>query len=369
MSNGADDLRIPQGAMEEASTTRPLPRPLARLDAFQQQHRSVAVPLAVYKKFSDDDAGKLASLVSYYAFLSVFPLLIVLATILSRLLAGHPEVATEIVTTAAGSFLSIGSTGTVAPLDVSGLALVVAVVIGLWSGLAVANAMQDAMNTVYEVPKTERGGVVGRVLRSLSLLAIVGVGLPTTAVIQGLAFRAIPGPIPAVAIVVAAMVVNSALIALAFRRSTAAETTWRTVLPGAVIAAIAWSLMQALATSLLTQKVGGAESDYGPFAIVIGLLFWFFLLAQVTIYCAELNVVLAYGLWPRSLKSIARGQAETEADVRAYSHYPMREQQATNMEVTVALAHDDEGAAPTDSTGRPSKSEGTDTPMGTDAPM
>ncbi len=338
----ADDENTQKDSDLAAGSTQPLPGPLPRLDAFQQRHPVAAVPLAVYKKFSDDDAGKLAALISYFAFLSVFPLLIVLATVLSRVLANNPDLANEIVTTAAGSFLSIGATGTVEPLDISGLALVVAIVVGLWGGLAVANAMQDAMDTVYEVPRTQRAGFIWRVLRSITLLLLVGVGLPASTVLQGVASSAISGVIASVLILILVVCINAMLIAAAFRRATVATTSWRGVLPGAVIAAVAWSLMQALATNLLTQRVAGAESNYGAFALVIGLLFWFFLLAQVTIYCAELNVVLAYRLWPRGLKSVVRAEADTEADMRAYEHYVAREQQAVNLKVTVRLAPSEE---------------------------
>lgn len=321
----------------EDSPPDELPRPLARLDRLQQRTPALAIPLAVYKKFSDDEAGKLAALISYYAFLSVFPLLIVLATLLSHVLVGHPDLAAEIVSTAAGSFLSIGATGTIEPLDVSGVALAIAILVGLWGGLAVANAMQDAMNSIYEVPKVRRAGFLPSILRSLSLLVVVGVGLPTTTVLQGLAADAISGPLASIVTLVLALGLNTLLISLAFRWATVAKTSWRGVLPGAVVAAAAWTVMQALATSLLTRQVEGAQADYGAFAIVIGLLFWFFLLAQVTICCAELNVVLTSRLWPRGLKSVLRAQADTEADIRAYAQYPAREQQALNVEVRTSV--------------------------------
>lgn len=323
-------------------TPGPLPAPLAKLDDFQQRHAFAAIPIAVFKKFSDDEAGKLAALISYFAFLSIFPLLIVLATVISRVLGGYPELADEIVNTAAGSFLSIGSTGTVEPLQISGFALAIAVAVSLWAGLAVAHAMQDAMNTVYEVPKTARAGIAGRILRSTTLLLIIGLGLPTTTVLQGIAGRVATGAIAWLVIMILVLILNTGLIAAAFRRSTVAQTSWRGVLPGAIIAAIAWSVMQAFATTLLTQRVEGAQASYGPFAIVIGLLFWFLLLAQVTIYCAELNMVLAYRLWPRGLKSLVQDRADTEADLRAYSHYPKREQQAENIQIDVNLVEGDD---------------------------
>ncbi|MGV1004365.1 MAG: YihY/virulence factor BrkB family protein [Candidatus Nanopelagicales bacterium] len=312
---------------------------LARFDDYQQRHAWIAVPLAVYKKFGEDEAGKLAALISYYAFLSIFPLLIVLATVLTRVLAGNQELADQIIDTAAGSFLSIGSTGQVQPMQVAGWALVVGLLVTLWSGLAVANTMQDAMNTVYAVPKTERAGLPWRLLRSVTLLIIVGIGLPAATILSGLV-AAWFGPLATAAGLLAVVAINTGLIALAFRRATVAETTWRSVLPGAFIAAVAWSLMQSLATSLLTSRVEGAQQTYGSFALVVGLLFWFFTLAQITLYCAELNMVLDHKLWPRSMKAIVESEAETQADVRAVSSYPKREKQAKNVDVQVDVSTD-----------------------------
>ena len=311
---------------------------LDRADDLQQRTPVVAVPLAVAKKFSEDDAGKLAALISYYAFISVFPLLVVLATVLTRVLADRPELAEQVVSTAAGSFLSIGSAGgSVSPVDVSGPALVVSLLVALWSGMGVAHGMQDAANVVHEVPKTERPGFLARLGRSTTLLVIVGVGLPLTTVLQGVAGRAVGGPVAGVVAWLLAWALNTGLICLAFRRATAAVTTWRGELPGAALAALGWSVAQAVATTVLTQRMQGAEATYGSFALVVTLLFWFFTLAQVCLYCMELNLVLGRRLWPRSLRSVLRAGAETSADVRAYTAYPQREKQAHNIEVEVEV--------------------------------
>ena len=325
-----------------------LDQTLQRADDFQQRHRLVAIPLAVWRKFSDDEGGKLASLISYYAFLSIFPLLIVLATVLSHVLVNNPEAADRFVQSAAGSFLSIGSddSGSVRPLNIAGFALVIATVVALWSGLAVANAIQDAANVVYEVPKTERPGLLPRVLRSISLLVIVGIGLPASTALQGLSGRLLPGLASTILGWVLVIAVNTGLLALAFRRATVAKTSWRSLLPGALIAAVAWSILQELGTDLLTRRVEGAQQTYGSFAVVIGILFWFFLLGQITLYCCELNVVLEDRLWPRSLRSILQGEAETEADVEAYKQYPAREKQAHNIEVDVSLTDEDRAREP-----------------------
>jgi len=310
---------------------------LDRLDRFQAAHPAVALPLAVQRKYSEDDGGKLAALISYHGFISVFPLLIVLATVVSRVLANNEELADQVVTTAAGSFLSIGANGDVQPLELSGLALAVALLVALWSGLAVANAIQDAMNVVQAVPRTDRPGFVPRIQRSLILLLIVGLGLPATTVLQGLAGQVVGGALASVVGWLLVLVLNTLLIALAFKRATAVSTDLRTSLPGAAAAAVAWSLAQALGAALLSSRVETATPTYGSFALVIGVLFWLYLLAQITVYCAELNAVLEHRLWPRSVHTFLDQQARTEADERAYASYPQREKQATNMSIEVEV--------------------------------
>lgn len=355
LSNEQQPAERPSRPLDSDAGTRPPSEPsgwtkrlddaLQSADEFQQRHRFVSIPLAVWRKFSDDEGAKLASLISYYAFLSIFPLLIVLATVLSHVLANNPEAADRFVQSAAGSFLSIGSddSGSVRPLNVAGFALVIATLVALWSGLAVANAIQDAANVVYEVPKTERPGLLPRILRSITLLVIVGIGLPASTVLQGLAGRLLPGVFATILGWLLVVAVNTGLLALAFRRATVAQTSWRSLLPGALVAAVAWSILQELGTDLLTRRVEGAQQTYGSFAVVIGILFWFLLLGQITLYCCELNVVLEDRLWPRSLRSILQAKAETKADVEAYKQYPAREKQAHNIEVDVSLTDEDAG--------------------------
>lgn len=310
---------------------------LDRVDRFQAAHPAIGVPIAVHRKYSEDEGGKLAALISYHGFISVFPLLIVLATVVSRVLANNEELAQQFVTTAAGSFLSVGADGDVQPLTLSGFALAVALLVALWSGLAVANAIQDAMNVVQALPRTERPGLVPRIQRSVTLLLIIGLGLPATTVLQGVAGQVVGGPLAAVAGWLLVLMLNTLLIALAFKRATAASTDLRAVLPGAAAAAVAWSLAQALGAALLSQRVESATPTYGSFALVIGVLFWLYLLAQITVYSAELNAVLEHRLWPRSLHTYVDQEARTEADERAYASYPQREKQATNMSIDVSV--------------------------------
>src|SRR6202043_358476 len=93
---------------DTAGTRSAMRRLLAALDKFQQRHRALAFPIAVYRKFSDDQAGSLAALVSYYAFVSTFPLLLVLVTVLGMVLSGSPRLQQDVLNSALSEFPVIG---------------------------------------------------------------------------------------------------------------------------------------------------------------------------------------------------------------------------------------------------------------------
>lgn len=328
---------------EELALVSKLDDLVARLDSYQQRHRWLGFPLAVQAKFGDDEGGKLAALIAYYAFFSVFPLLIVATTILGFVLRDYPQVQRELLDTAFGTFIGGGASGQVHAITGSVVALVAGILIAAWTGLGVGHSMQAAMNTVYSVPRVQWPGLGPRVLRSMFLICVVGGGLTLTTILQGVISSAHildmnPGLPLEVAGVVVGVGLNAGVFMTAFRHSTVRRISWRSVVPGSVAAALAWFVLQKVGTSLLARKIEGAQSTYGTFAVVIGLLFWFYLLAQISMYCAQINLVLTDRLWPRSLRSLLNAEAATNADSRAYRAYATREQRARNASIDIALS-------------------------------
>ncbi len=323
---------------------------LDRIDRFQQRHAWAGFGFAVYKKFGDDQAGNLAALISYYAFFSIFPLLLALVTVLGYVLAGNPSLEHQVFSSALGSFPIIGQNNQLHPLTGNPFALVVGVVLAIWSGLGVANQAQTAFNEVWNIPRTERPGFLPRIRRSGELVVVVGGGLILSTLVQGaLSGSSIYGLNLGIGVVILGGVVGVALdtglLLLAFRRGTALELSWRSVLPGAVVGGVGIFVLQKVGTGLVNQRVSGAQSTYGTFAVVIGLLGWFFLLSQLTLYCAEINVVAARRLWPRGLRTLT-GVATTDADRRAYLAYPQQERQVHNTEVQVTMTDPDQTRDP-----------------------
>lgn len=323
-----------------------------RVDRFQRCQGWVGFPFAVAVKFLEDQAGKLAALTAYHAFLSIFPLLLVLTTILGFVLGGDPELTKKVMSSALGQFPIIGERSSPRPLTGSPFALVIGLALAMWSGTSVARTMQTAANIVHLVPHIQRPGLLPRVARSIELVGIAGVGLIMTTLLHGLVsvsshYGVHVGASGTVLVALLAIGVNFLLFSYLFRRVTVRRLRTRDVLPGAALAAVAWSAMQKLGTHLVATKVQGAEGTYGIFAVVIGLLFWCFVLALITMLCMEINVVAAQRLWPRGLGSLS-GIADTRADARAYISYIHRGQRAHNITITTHITSAEHTLAPSD---------------------
>ncbi|MBV9314057.1 MAG: YihY/virulence factor BrkB family protein [Pseudonocardia sp.] len=319
---------------------------MAWVDAFQQRHAWLALPFAVYRKFADDQAGNLAALIAYYAFFSVFPLLLVLTTILGYVLAGNPALEQRVFSTALGQFPIIGQRDAAQPLTGNPAGLVIGLVLAIWSGLGVAQMAQQAFNRIHGVPRADWPGFLLRLVRSLEVVIIGGLGLTITTLIQGAVSDAEVyglrlGVVGAVVGALIGVVLNAGLFTYLFQRLTVRSLSWREVIVGAAIAAIAWFMLQKIGFSLVNREVRGATRTYGTFAVVIGLLFWFHLLSQITLYCAELNIVLIQRLWPRSLISMIEARAASAADRRAYQSYPKLERQVHNVRVQTQVTDQD----------------------------
>jgi YihY family inner membrane protein len=306
------------------------------VDTLQQRHAWLAVPVAVWKKFGDDQAGNLAALIAYYSFVAIFPLLLVLVTVLDLVLKNDPGLQHRLLNSALSQYPVIGpQLGHIGPLSATGLPLVVGLLGTFFGARGVAAAIQNALNAVWEIPIARRPGFPWSWLRSFGLMVVIGLGLVFTTFLStsasGGAARVLPGPGAEVAAVAVSLVVSVGVFWLAFRLGTAKEIGWRQLRPGAVIAGVIWQILQSVGGYFISHQLAHASPVYGTFAVVIGLLAWLYLEAELTLYAVEINVVTAYRLWPRSIAP----PPYTEQDRQAFQLYAQVEERSKDMDIVV----------------------------------
>jgi membrane protein len=302
-------------------------RLLASIDGWQRAHAFAAFPVAVVKKFLDDRASRLAALIAYYAFFSLFPLLLVLVSVLGFVLDDNPTLRDDVVDSALARIPVIGLQleDQLEPLTGNTVALVVGIVLALWAGLGVMLAMERSFNEIWDVPRVEERGPVHSRLKGLALLGTLGVGLVVSTALTSAAAVKVGGG-PAIAFG-GNLVIFTAVFGMLTRR----RFSLREVAPGVVVAALGGLFLQYAGAWYIDRAVAGATATYGTFALVIGLMSWFLLGAHLLLFAAEVNVVVHRRLWPRSLtgalsqadrevlqRSVqaARGDERVEIDVR-----------------------------------------------------
>lgn len=307
---------------------------VGRVDRFQRKHRVAGYPLAVVYKFFDDQGNYLTAMITYYAFLSLFPLLLLLTSILGFALNGNPDLQQKVLDSALSRLPVIGGQigDNISSLRGNTVAVVVGALGGLYGSLGVVQAAQNAFNKVWAVPRNNRPNPLMARVRSLAMLVVLGLGLIVSTALSALS--AVAGRIGGselgvglrVLLALAAVLLNVALLAFAFRLLTAQSVGTRRVLPGAIGAAITWQLLQTAGTYYFGNTLRGSSATYGLFGVVLGLMVWLYLSAFAVVFGAEVNAVLARRLWPRSLLTPFTDAVQlTHGDRRAYASYAQTE--------------------------------------------
>jgi membrane protein len=277
--------------------------PLRRFDEFQQRKQALALPLGILKKFGEDEGGSMVSLIAYRAFFSLFPLLLLMITILGFVLAGNDELRKEVVNGTLSQFPIIGNQLKGGELKGSGIALLIGVVGSVLAGIGVILETEATFNRCWGVPKSAERGFVGSRLRAIILLVVLGGLAVVSTVVGGLAAGGADlfGAGGKVAGLVIATVLNLFVFGAVFRLLTTDTVETRALIPGVVVATVGWEILQVVGGWYISHEVKNASAVYGTFALVIGLLAWIHLGAMFVVLGAETNVVRTRKLWPRSM--------------------------------------------------------------------
>jgi YihY family inner membrane protein len=294
-----------------------------RLDRLQRRHRAAGFPIAVVYKYVDDSGPYLAALITYYAFVSLFPLLLLLSTILGHVLAGDPQLQQRVIDSALSQFPVVGAQlGKPRGLSGGVVGVVVGVLGSLYGGLGVAQAVQFMMNTAWSVPRNSRPNPFLARGRSLLLLGTAGLAVIGTTALSTFSSGSAGslGAAMRVLTLLGSVAVNAAVFVFAFRLAPARRLTVRQVLPGALTAAVLWQLLQTFGVGYVSHVVRTASATNSVFALVLGLLAFLYLAAVVGVLCVEINVVRIDHLYPRALLTPFTDDVDlTPGDRRSYT--------------------------------------------------
>lgn len=317
-----------------------------RLDGFQRRHRWLGFPIAVIYKFVDDQGNYLAALITYYAFLSVFPLLLMASSILGFVLQGNDDLQKTIIDSALGQFPVIGDQlGEPGGLKGNTVAVVIGAVGVLYGALGVAQATQNAMNIAWAVPRDKRPNPVTARLRSMLLLATSGIAILLTTLLSAIGsntmiFGIELGSWFGLLVSALSVVLNAAVFVLLFRLATTHKHSLKRAVPGAIFAAIVWQGLQLIGSIFVSHVIDNASLAYGTFAVVLGMLAWLYLGAMTVVFGVEINVVKAHRLHPRALMTPFTDNVDlTDADQRAYADYAEAQRSKGFQEVDVRFRH------------------------------
>jgi YihY family inner membrane protein len=312
----------------------PVERLIRRADAAQQRHRVPAFIFGVIKKYGDDNGGVLAANMAFSAFVSVFPLLLILVTVLVQVAASSPSLRTDVLNAVSTQFPAIGST-LVGQISVmhrsSAISLVVGLLVLTWGATGLAQAGLFTMEQVWNLPGPARPGFVPRLGRCMEFLGVLAVGLAISTLLAGLvtygqhalAFRVLAQAL--------AVLANVGLYLAGFRVLTPKGVPTRHLVAGAVAGGIGWTVLLAVGAYIVHRDLHTA-SAYGIFATVLVLAAWIYLGVQVTVYAAEVNVVLTRHLWPRTIVQPPLAEADRASLALQALQNQRREEQ--NVEVS-----------------------------------
>jgi YihY family inner membrane protein len=322
----------------------PVERAIRRVDATQQRHTPMAFVFGVVKKYGDDNGGVLVSNLAYSAFVSLFPLLLILVTILGLIASADKSFRESAVKNAVANQIPlIGQTltGQVGQLHrASVIGLIVGLLFLLWGVTGLAQAGLFTMAQVWNLPGPARPGYVQRLGRAVLFLCLLGGGVIVSTGLSSLTTYLHQGFWVKLLVEVVTTAFNFGMYLGAFRALTPKGVPTRTLLPGAATGGVMWTLLQLLGTWLIHHFLH-SDSVYGVFATVLGLVAWIYLALEVTVYCAEINVVLARRLWPRSIVQ----PPLTEADRASMALQALQNQRRPEQHIEVTFDDREPAAA------------------------
>jgi membrane protein len=305
------------------------PRPIGKVDAFQRRHPVVGFPIAVVYKYFDDQGAYLSAILTYYAFIAIFPLLLLSTSILGFIVQGNDGLRDRLLDSALSQFPIIGDQlGRSEGLQGSTGAIVVGGLTAIYGAMGLGQAIQNAANIAWSIPRNSRANPFLLRFRSLAFLSIGGIGILALAIVTSVLSN--PDTIgtnlePTLErlVKIASFLLTVVIFAAIFRLVSLGRAKPRAVLPGAVVTGLLWQVLQWVGNTYVREVIGKADDQVNKtFALVLGLMAFIYIASIMVVLGLEVNVVLRRHLYPRALLTpFTDNVILTPADQKAYSAY------------------------------------------------
>jgi membrane protein len=272
-----------------------------KVQALRAKSRRADLAVRTAEGFRKHRSGRNAALIAHYAFLSVFPLLLVFTTVLGFVLEGDSKLRRDIIDSALNQLPFVGQQIKEDPSKLHGNAvvLVIGLIASLWAGMKAFVAVHGALDDIGEQPLDTRSNLLITRLRALLGIAYIGGAQIATAILTSLASVTGVAVISKVLLIIFTAAIDTLVLALSYRWLRTAWPSWRSVMPGAIVGGVLFAGLQLIGVAIVGRSIAKASPVYGTFASVIGLLSWLSLHAIIALGGAELNAALVTDAPPR----------------------------------------------------------------------
>jgi membrane protein len=315
-----------------------------RVDDYQRKHRWVGMPIGVLYKFFDDQGGYLAAVLTYYAFVSIFPILLIASAVLGFVLQGQPALQQDILNSTLAQFPIVGDQlGRPEGIQGSTSAVVVGSLTALYGIIGLGQAAQNTVNVTWGIPRNSRLNPVVSRLRGAAWLVLAGLSLVIVATLSSLGsnleiFGGDPGGAVKWLALAATVVLTTGVLIVMLQLSTPHRERYRELLPGAILIAVGWQALQFGGNAYVEHVIKKASSMNAVFAVVLGLMALIYIGTVIAMIGLELNVVLAKRLYPRALLTpFTDNVLLTQADEQVYRDYAKAQRHKGFERITVTF--------------------------------
>ncbi|RZS90284.1 membrane protein [Motilibacter rhizosphaerae] len=258
--------------------------------------------LRMNKHYGTVRGGQLAGAVTYFGFLSFFPLVAVAFSVIGYVSDAYPDAKANLTSSINSTFPGlIGTDPGKINLDTISSAKAGVGIIGLvtllLSGLAWLDALREALRQMWGLAPEKANVVVKKVTDVFVLVVLGGLVLVSTALssfatsfsetalgwvgLQGNTWALLALKVLGTVIALAG---DAVVLVFVFSRLPGHKLPWRNVLHGAVLGAVVIEILKLLGTYLVGKTTSNAL--YGAFAIIIGLLVWINFICRAVMYSA-----------------------------------------------------------------------------------